>query len=1053
MKQFTALNMRSAPLSFVRLFFVGMMLCAGLVNVLAESPSFKIFTTEDGLAHDSVNQIVRDSRGFLWFCTSEGLSRFDGTHFTNFTENQGLPHRNINTFLETRDSTYLIGTSAGLVVFNPNGKPYRWNVIESRLERDSAEPPMFQTFAPETEIRQKKSIISLIQDNSGTIWAGSALGLFKVEKKGESWNFQEYQPDKKLESGILSFLLHSNGDLIVGAEGGIFSVSPNGDFNQLLETGSGAMMEDRDGNIWTDSGSLPIGLRVFSYENGKLNLLKTYTQKDGLPANAFYFAIKQISDGRIFIGMHDGLCEFVPQAKENEPKFRLIQPNKVLALAEDSGGNLWMGTELFGAWKLIPNGFTIFGEADGFVNTDDIRSIYFAPDGEMYVPARPKKTLHFKDGKFQSVFPAGLVKRSWSWHFLDILSKDGEWWIPTEQGLLRFPKVNSIEDLAHTQPKIYSKENGLPGNEIFNMFEDSKGNIWFTIVSVENPLLHWDRQTDSIIHTQASDGLPKFNGPISFAEDLQGKIWFGHYFGGLSRYFNGKFQVFAEKEGLPQTQISDLLTDKNGRLWIGTSGRGLFRIDDTNAETPVFKNISTQDGLSSNQILCLTKDRFNRLYVGTGRGLNRIDQNGKIKIFTQDDGLPSNFITRCSADKNGFLWFVSRNTLVRFVPEEDSNLLPPSVYFDKISVNGVPQKISALGENNLQLADFSSNQNQFEINFFALTFGTGENIRYQYRLDDQDWSPPSDQQVLNLNLNSGQHFFEVRAVRLDGVTSEKNAVVSFKILSPIYLRWWFITLCVLALSLFIFSFYRYRISNLRAINEALTEAKLAEENLRKSKEERLAELEKVRSRIATDLHDDIGASLTQIAILSEVAQAQTKGNGATESLTKITDVSNELVGTMSDIVWSINPSKDHLSDLTQRMRRFASDSLAAKNIAFQFTMPEANREIIVNSNIRREMFLIFKESINNIIKHSGAKKVEIKLEAENDKLLLNIKDDGCGFEDDEEPIHTSIQMGGNGLLSMQKRAMEMDGDLEIASETGKGTTVKLTLPIEQNVKT
>ena len=121
-----------------------------------ESPPFKSYTTEEGLAHDNVNKIVRDSRGFLWFCTAEGLSRFDGSRFTNFTTDQGLPHRDVNELFETKDGTYLIGTAGGLVVFDPYGKPYRWNVPEGRLELTSEEPPMFRTYSPNGPMRQSK---------------------------------------------------------------------------------------------------------------------------------------------------------------------------------------------------------------------------------------------------------------------------------------------------------------------------------------------------------------------------------------------------------------------------------------------------------------------------------------------------------------------------------------------------------------------------------------------------------------------------------------------------------------------------------------------------------------------------------------------------------------------------------------------------------------------------------------------------------------------------------------------------------------------------------
>jgi ligand-binding sensor domain-containing protein len=236
--------------------------------------------------------------------------------------------------------------------------------------------------------------------------------------------------------------------------------------------------------------------------------------------------------------------------------------------------------------------------------------------------------------------------------------------------------------------------------------------------------------------------LPLGNGAISYAEDSHGNVWLGFYFGGLARYRGGKFRLFTEADGLPASQVSDLLTDSQGRLWIATSGHGLFRLDDTETDQPTFNNYSTADGLSSNHLICLTKDRFGRIYVGTGRGINRIDQDGSVKVFTQEDGLPSNYITRAAADSNSNLWFVAHNTVVRFVPEIEQAADPPPVFIDRILVNGVPQRISQLGETETRPLELDSSQRQIQVDFFALTFGAGENIHYQYRLDGQDWSTP-----------------------------------------------------------------------------------------------------------------------------------------------------------------------------------------------------------------------------------------------------------------------------------------------------------------------
>ena len=231
------------------------------------------------------------------------------------------------------------------------------------------------------------------------------------------------------------------------------------------------------------------------------------------------------------------------------------------------------------------------------------------------------------------------------------------------------------------------------------------------------------------------------------------------------------------------------------------------------------------------------------------------------------------------------------------------------------------------------------------------------------------------------------------------------------------------------------------------------ERERADAALRLAKEERLAELERVRKRIATDLHDDIGASLTQITVLSEVARQSLSREGVqSEQLGQISAVSNELVEAMSDIVWAINPKKDHLSDLVHRMRRFASDVFTARGLKFTFDAPGAAHDTRLGASVRREVFLIFKESVNNVLKHALASSVAINFRLEDGRLELSVSDDGRGFEPvdsvtlsgEYEPTDGT---GGNGLYSMRRRATEMGGNFEVRSKSGEGTTVTLTLPV------
>ena len=233
----------------------------------------------------------------------------------------------------------------------------------------------------------------------------------------------------------------------------------------------------------------------------------------------------------------------------------------------------------------------------------------------------------------------------------------------------------------------------------------------------------------------------------------------------------------------------------------------------------------------------------------------------------------------------------------------------------------------------------------------------------------------------------------------------------------------------------------------------LIQRKRAEDALRRSKEERLVELQRVRRRIATDLHDDVGSSLTKIAVLSEAVRQKvsTKNKDASERLSTITAISNELVDSMSDIVWAINPQKDNLSDLSQRIRRYASDIFTPFGIAFRFRAPGPEQDIQLGANIRREVFLIFKESINNIVKHSGASQVTIDLAVAGGWLTFSVSDNGKGFSPSIAKAETgylsSRSRGGNGLASMRRRAKEMGGQFEVITNIGRGALVSLRLPV------
>jgi signal transduction histidine kinase len=310
-----------------------------------------------------------------------------------------------------------------------------------------------------------------------------------------------------------------------------------------------------------------------------------------------------------------------------------------------------------------------------------------------------------------------------------------------------------------------------------------------------------------------------------------------------------------------------------------------------------------------------------------------------------------------------------------------------------------------------------AHENRVQVDFFSI--GTVSPVRYQYMLEgaDRGWSEPTEQRSVTFaSLSPGRYRFLVRAIAADGQTSAP-ASVALHIQPPLWLRWWFLTGIAFIVALAAYAVHRIRLV-------------------------RLLELERVRTRIATDLHDDIGSSLTQIAILSEVAERGMKqpDPAVAEPISRVSRISRELVDAMSEIVWAINPRNDRLQDLASRMRRFAVDMLTGRQIALRFQPPDAGQDVAIEADLRRQVFLIFKEAVHNAVRHSGCTEIQAEIGVQHRRVVMQVRDNGRGIDPGQ-----SNQ--GHGLGSMEARARGLGGYLEIASEARGGTTVRFEAPL------
>jgi signal transduction histidine kinase/ligand-binding sensor domain-containing protein len=1050
----------------------------------AERLPIKTYTTEDGLIRNLVRQIMQDSNGYLWLVTPSGLSRFDGYEFKNFAVGQNALLFLFWRMIEDRRGGYWIATGGGGL--------YRFHPQAPTKDADSR----FQLYTLDANPRAS-FVFDVYQDRAGKVWAGGNGGLFYMDEgKGES-QFREVDlgikiPEKSSLS-INSVVEGLDDSLWISTKIGLFRHLPDGRIVRYRLPDAavwdvGHIFCDRNNRLWVEHSSglivlVPESINTVQndvtlrfmpgYSSAKqkseavIQLPSTLgeairlTEADGVAGRDITSAC-QTFDGKIWLGLYDkGLLCFDAGRFRLYTKEQGLSHYKVRSLSEDSEGNLWIGTDGGGLMKKIRGGFAGFSANDGL---DETVTAFILEDaeGSIGVATELHQVNRFDGEKFHPLQNPVLSKMMSSlnlnrlhFYYTSPYLKDhaGELWFATHDGLYRFPAVQRLQQLANATPKIYTIKEGLPDNRIYRIFEDSRRDIWISFLDRKDGMLcRWERATNTFHRYGQEQGLVASEDISSINQDRKGNVWLG--FGsatpgvGLMARFDGKsFRMFTQENGVPAGTIRDLFNDSKGRLWVASTRGGLGLIHDPAAEQPLFSKYTIADGLIDNEANCVAEDRWGNIYVGMGRGLDRIDpMTGRIRHFKGVDGLTSDDVRKIFRDSQMNLWIGTSKGLFRFVPEPESAKPAPPVFITKLIIAGEEQTISDSGERQISELQLANNRNNLMIDFVSPSSSFATTIRYKYKLEgaDNDWSPLTDRRSINYaNLSPGSYRFLVQAVNSEGIASGEPATMSFTILSPYWRRWWFITLSAIFLGAMAFAFARYR-------NARRRERRYAEAALQKSREERLLELEQVRRRIATDLHDDVGSSLTQISLLSEVVRQSVDGNGngngnaVNKPLTLISQISQELVDSMSDIVWAINPNKDTLKDLSQRMRHFASDVLTARHIEFRFRTPDEDEEqgIKVGANLRREVYLMFKEAVNNLVKHSQCESAEIEFRVEMDTLFLRISDDGRGFDVEQESQ-------GNGLQSMGERSRSLGGELEIETGKGKGTSLSFMIPLSQ----
>jgi signal transduction histidine kinase/ligand-binding sensor domain-containing protein len=1016
-----------------RLLTTLLLICSAIISRAQEDAfTFNNYTTANGLADDRVNGLLEDSRGFIWLATGEGLSRFDGTNFKNFfarkNDSTALPGNMIIQLNEYRKGFIIMVSSGQLTCLNSftqkfwrpssfrnkqvaainrlsNGT-YSINSLDTSFIIDT-NLHILDTLVPPFKVRQAVSNVEILDDNVWLVGSPFEYFLYDIKKK----TFTPFlRPEQFPASEPMLILKHF----------------------------------DRK-NKWIYFSNYYEGIFRFSFEGKVLYNWKRGKGPSEIP-NCNISFINAKNDSILWIGNAEGLGLGIlnlhtnlfttVQTDERDPSS--LASNMLFSNFTDRSNNEWIGG-LKGISKLNRLSATIRTWKKAFSKLNDnsssnLLSMVKGADGQMYITS-------FGTGYSYLINPAtGNI---------DLLDRSR---LPSTWCMNRFGNNEivftgggPVITFYNTLTKQYRHSDFLkkyfPFSDIVILaFKHSNGDEWYS-GNKDGGFVRVDAK-DGSIHHYKKDG-PRGNFHISYysnyAEDRNGDLWFGVnksarllHWDRRKDYFNEV--AFDTVPGITEpghSGIASLILDDKNTLWIAFDGTGIINYDQA-ANHGVRYTI--QDGLPTNYAYNLRFDGKHRLWIGTLKGLSclLINEN-RVVNFTREDGLPSDYFDeQCSYfdSTRGELWFASRNMLLRFDPDallaNTRNKIP--VYIDDIMVNGQNYKVD-----NAATLRLSPSQNNLQFRFIGIDINNGKHIEYSYQLTgaDKDWIYNDNITTASYaNLPPGNYTFTVRARhRGDIEWSVMQAPLAFIVDTPWHRTTWFRVLMGIALSLLVWFIIR-----------AYYLRKLEKE---KSILEKQQAIEKERTRIATDMHDDFGASLSRIKFLSEKLQLQkNSGVSPNQDLGKISAYSDEMAEKMGEIVWALNKRYDSCGDLVSFCRSYASEYLEDKPIKLDFSTGVLN-EVKINGEIRRNVFLVMKESLHNMVKHADASEVMIHIHCDKEIHMI-IQDNGKGFD------MLSIRPFANGLDNMKKRMQEVGGQFSIENSSGTKISIVIPTPILQN---
>ena len=958
--------------------------------------------TDEGLPQNPVWAIAQTTDGYLWVGTQQGLVRFDGMRFVAIDEKAPaeLKHGWISVLCAGRDGTLWIGSdNAGL-----------WRFNDAVL-----------THFTEAEGLPGKRIRCLLEARDGALWIGTETGLARY-REGK---FTTFTDKNGLGANWVRALCEdAHGNIGAATARGLSSINAEGAIstmnfgtNTTANSLKGACVDHR-GRIWVCSNegvtcADESGPKFYSGNEGLPSPIATvlfHGRQEGVWVGT-YNGVACIQDGKVtakplneagfgdlintvfedrednlWIGARDGLYRVTAARFSTITVEDGLAYNNVMSVLEDKSGSMWFGTWGGGLNELRGDKLMVYGSTNGLTH-DKVLGLHEGRDGSLWIGMDHGGGLNrIKGGRTNSfVKQPGLIDAA-----IRVIHEDreGSLWIGATGGLNLYRKGKF---------STFNASKGLAGNIVLAILEDSSGTIW---IGTDDGLSHWNG--GKFVNYRTAEGL-SHNMVEAIYEDSDGSLWIGTR-NGLNRFQNGKFQTYTSRQGLFSDEVYEILEDDFGYFWMSCR-TGIFRV---------------------------RKEEFNSLDRGLIKSLT-------CTAFGKSDGLPTvqcNGVAKPSGwkSRDGRLWFATIRGAVAVESRIKTNEKPPPVAIEEVIVDrkiiqpallfrdtatgGLvgPTKVRARESREELAMEISPGRGELEIHYTALSLQSPEKNRFKYKLEgvDSDWIDGGTRhEAFYANVGPGNYRFQVTACNNDGVWSENGASMALVFLPHYWQTPGFKLALLAALGAVLAAWYRSRVARLR-------------------------EIETLRIQIAADLHDDVGARLTKVAMVTELVDRETAtGDRNKGQIQNIARTTGEVIRAMDEIVWTINPSNDTLDHLANYLFQHTQEYFQNTGVRCRMDFPVKLPNYSVSTEERHNLFMAVKEALNNALKHSQAAEVRVSLAVENGKLTINIADNGRGFVPGQE------HAAGEGLRNMKQRLEQIGGRMTIESAPGQGTRVQM----------